>query len=125
MKWASIVLLLGVFIANDGANWLAGPYSAAANFYMLQGVWVAILSAFAVAIFLEARRSIWRSLGVAAMTISIIEALEIPGCRLFVADISKVHGNICDAVTGLPISAVTVCIEVFIVAWIVGSELRE
>ena len=104
---------------------MAGRYSVPATFYMLQGAWVAVLSGLLLAVVAAQKKTLWRDLALGALAISILEGVEIPACRLFVVDISKIHGNICDAVTGLPISAVTICIEVFFLAWLVGSYLRE
>jgi hypothetical protein len=124
LKWLSVLLLIGVFVANDGAYLLSGPYSVAATFYMLQGAWTALLSGLLLMLFCEAKPSLWKNLGIAAMSISLLEALEIPACRLFIVDISKVRGNLCDA-WGFPISSVTLTLEVLILAWLVGSYWRE
>lgn len=129
MKTVAAVLLLGVFIANDTANWIAQAtgYSPAAVFYMLQGAWVAVLSGCVLVFMLAAKPSLSRSLGIAAAGISMFEGAMIPAFRIAVSDISAVPRgtNLGDHVTGLPISAVTLTLELMILAWIVGSSLRK
>lgn len=129
MKVVAAVLLLGVFIANDTANWIAQAtgYSPAAVFYMLQGAWVVILSGCILVFMLAAKPSFWRSLGIAAVGISMAEGAMIPACRLAVTDISAVPRgtNMCDFVTGLPVSATTLTLELMILAWIVGASFRR
>lgn len=126
MKGFAVLLIVGVFFAHDGANWLAegSRFSPAAVFYMLQGIWTALLSALLLALVWAAKPSIWRSLCIAALVISIVEGLQIPACRFFVDDIyalAKSGMNTCDYVTRLPVSAVTISLELIALCVIVGT----
>jgi len=125
MRALAIALLVGVFVAHDTANWLGenSKFSPAAWFYMLQGAWTALLSACVLGLLYVAKPSVWRSLAVAAMGISIVAGLMVPVCRLAVADINAVPRGVslCNHVTGLPIGAAILCVEVFVVCWIIGQ----
>ena len=129
MKAVALVLLFGVFIAHDTANWIAEVtgYSPAAVFYMEQGTWTVILSSCLLVFVLTQKASLWRTLGLAAIGISIVEGSMIPVCRLAVSDISLVPRgtNLCDYVTGLPVSATLLTVEIMIVCWIIGTFYRN
>jgi len=116
MRALALALLLGVFLAHDSANLIAEgtKYSPAAVFYMLQGAWSAMLAACLLLFILNEHPSIWRRVAVAAMGIAIFEGLEIPVCRLLVDDIMNVPSRttMCNYVTGLPVSQVTLSLEI-------------
>jgi len=124
----AILLIVGVFLAHDGANWLAEGtrFTPAAVFYMLQGTWSALLSGCLLLILAAAVPSVWRSIAIAALSVSVVEGLMIPACRLAVWDIKAVPRgtNLCDYATGLPIGSVALCLEVLAICWIVGSVAR-
>lgn len=124
MRWLAILLVVGVFVAHDAANWLSEGtrFSPGWVFYMLQGVWSALLSACLLIFFISAKPSLWRSLGIAGLAISIIEGAMVVGCALLVDDIYAVPRGttLCHYATGLPIGSAITCLEVFILAWIVG-----
>ena len=125
MRPIAILLVVGVFLAHDGANWLADGtrFTPAAAFYMLHGAWEAVLSAMLLALGLwTVRASIWRDLSVAALVVSIIEALQLPACRFAIDDMKSVPRgmSLCDYATGLPVHAVLLTMEVFVVFCIIG-----
>jgi len=105
----AIVLLLGVFIAFDGANWLAdgSRFTPAAMYYMLQGAWGALLAGCLFVAILAQKASLWRNLGLLAMGIGMLEGTQATVCRLAVKDIGAVPRgtNLCDFVTGWPLGA--------------------
>lgn len=129
MRATAIILVVGVFLAHDGANWLSDGtrFSPAAMFYMLHGAWEAALSAGFLLILAIAKASIWRDLAIAALVISIIEGAQMVACRYAVTDINAVPRgtNLCDFSTGLPIGAVSLTMEVLALAWIIGSWVRN
>lgn len=108
MKWISLVLIVGVFIAHDTANWLATPqFSPGRVFYMLQGAWSALLSAVLMLFISMQRQSVWRDLALVALGISIIEGMEMPVCMLAVDSAKVPRGtNLCDYAAGFPIGYV-------------------
>ena len=129
MRAMAIVLAVGVFIAHDGANWLSsqiGIYPWAA-FFMLQGVWTVVLSVCLVLFIYRAIPSFERTLALVALGISIFEGFQIPACGIFVTDFALIPRgvNVCDYVTGLPVTSVTLTLEVLIMAWLIGSYLRR
>lgn len=120
MKWIACLLLLGVTIRHNAANWLAeSSFTPAAWFYMLGGLWEATLCAVLLWVLLAAKDSVYRNLALAAMAIGILEGLQVTGCRLLVADISKVPRgtSLCDWVSGLPIGAAMVSTYVLIICY--------
>lgn len=129
MRLVAIILIVGVFLVHDGANWLAdgSRFTPAAVFYMLHGAWGAVLSAALLLVLVAATASVWRDLAIAALVISIIEGLQIPACRLAVSDIKAVPRgmSLCDHVTGLPVHAVLLTLEMLALCWIIGSWLRN
>ena len=130
MKAVALVLLFGVFIAHDTANWIAEgtSYTAAAIFYMEQGAWTVVLSGCLLVFVLTQKPSLWRTLGFAAIGISMVEGLMIPIFRFAAGpDISAkpVGMNLADYVTGLPVSATLLTLEVMVVCWIIGAFFRN
>ena len=128
MRWMALVLAVGVFASHDTAHWLSAHSSRGAGewFYMEQGAWTALLSGVLLVFFAAAVASIWRTIAMAALSISILEGLEMPLCMALVNPRNVPEGSsLCDAATGLPVSATTVCLEVFILAWLIGSYLRR
>lgn len=129
MKGVAIVLIVGVFLAHDGANWLGelSGFTPAATFYMLHGVWGATLSALLLMVLWAAHESFWRDLAMAAVTISIVEGLLIPVCRLATDDIRAVPRgtSLCDYATGLPLHAVLLSIEVLLISVITGRWINK
>lgn len=127
MRTIAIVLLLGVFLAHDAANWLSGHsrFTPPAVFYMLQGAWSVVLSSVLLMLFWMATASIWRTLCIAAMVISIVEGLQVAVCRLAVDDIGSVPQgmNLCDYVTGIPVGTITTILYLVILAWLIGGWL--
>lgn len=120
MKWIACLLLLGVTLRHNGANWLAeSSFTPAAWFYMLGGLWEVALCAVLMWVLLAAKFSIYRDLALFAMVIGILEGLQVTGCRLLVADISKVPrgASLCDWTTGLPIGATMVSAYVLILCY--------
>lgn len=125
MRAVAILLLLGVFVAHDTANWLSehSRFTPPAIFYMLQGAWSVVLSCIVLMFFWAARKCIWRTLAIAAMVISICEGLQVTGCRFMVKDIWNVPPgtNMCDYATGLPVGTVATILYLVILAWVIGG----
>lgn len=127
MRFLAAILLIGVFVRHDSAKWLAGDhYSVAAVFYMLGGAWEVILCATVLLFTFAMHPSLWKSLIQAAMLIGIVEAVQMPVCRLLVTDIRSVPAgmSLCDHVTGLPIGIAVVSIYFLILIWSLGRALR-
>jgi hypothetical protein len=129
MRAVAIGLVVGVFLAHHGANWLSdgSTFTPAAVFYMLQGVWEATLSALLLTVLAAAKASLWRDLALAALAISIIEGVQMPACRLAITDIKAVPRGVslCDHATNLPVNAVLLTLEVLALCWIIGAWVRN
>lgn len=129
MKYAAVTLIVGVFAVNFGYRWMAEGtrFSQAAMFYMLSGVWTAILSAIVFLFACGQKRGFWRWLVLSAMAISILEGLENSACRFLIMDIKAVptNVNLCDYVTGLPVTAVSVGLYLIFISWGAGHELKR
>ena len=128
MKAIASLLLLGVFIRHDAVTWIASTVgmTPAAIFYILGGIWEAILCAVLLMIFWVAKKSIWRNLAIAAMLIGILEATQVSVCRMAISDIRAVPQgtNLCDFVSGLPIGISLTCLYFLILCWSVGHATR-
>lgn len=127
MKVIAFALLVGVFIRHSGHTWLSGSgYSPAAVFYMLGGLWEALLCALGAALVYGARRTVWSGVALAALTIGALEGLQVTGCRLAIADIRAVPSgaNLCDYATGLPVGAVAFSLYLIVIAWHVGRGIN-
>lgn len=127
MKLIAFALLVGVFLRHSGHHWLASDgYSPAAVFYMLGGLWEALLCAVGAAVAYGYRASIWRAVALSALVIGALEGLQVTGCRLAVSDIRAVPkgANLCDYATGLPVGAVAFSLYVIVIAWTVGRAMR-
>ncbi len=129
MRAIAIVLVVGVFLAHDAANWIAdgSRFTPAAVFYMLHGAWEATLSALLLAVLVVVKASMWRDLAVAALVISIVEALQMTACRLAISDIKAVPRGVslCDYATGLPVHGVLLTLEVFAIFFIMGAWVNK
>jgi hypothetical protein len=115
-EWLGSILLIGVFGRHD-LTWLPG-YSPAGWFYILGGIWEMILCA-TLLLFLRS------PLAVAALWIGILEGAQISTCRLLTTDIHQVKGNLCDALTNLPIGATMTALYVLIICWAIGKAWRN
>ena len=128
MKIAAFTLILGVFVANFLYRHLAEGtrFSHAAMYYMLSGLWIAVLSAFLFLVFSSQRPGFWRWLGMFAMFVSVSESLQTSVCRFAVADIKAVPANVnlCDYVTGLPVGASMVALYLLIIVWRARHALK-
>ncbi len=117
MKWLGSILLVGVFIRHNTA-WSLPGYSPQAWFYILGGFWEMLLC-------LVILTKVTEPLAIAAMWIGILEGAQVSVCRLLTSDITKVQGNLCDSLTGLPIGATMTALYLLIVCWAIGKEWRK
>jgi len=128
VKWIAFVLLLGVFIRHNTYNFLAEQTHLPPQtiFYLLGGLWEAVLCSALLMIFWAMRSGIWKNLAVAAMLIGILEGLQVFVCRLCVKDIYAVPPgtNLCDYVSGLPVGVSLTCLYFLILCWSVGHATR-
>lgn len=128
MKWLAILLLLGVFIRHDAANWLAGSISPAGWFFLLGGLWEALLCTLLLAVVLQ-QPGPWRALSVAALVIGIVEALQMSVCRLVISpaayEAMPNGSNICDYLLGFQLGAPIVAFELFVVCVALGLSWRS
>ena len=129
MRALAIVLLLGVFVRHDTANWLADEsrFSAAAWFYMLGGAWEVMLCGLLLWAVMGYPSSLWRNLAAAALMIGISEGAQIAGCRLAVDNIVAIPPgiNMCDYVVGMPVGAVMTSLYLLLICWQIGRAFRD
>ena len=117
MKWLGPILLIGVFLRHNTAMWLPG-YSPQAWFYILGGLWEIVLCA-APLTFVRA------PIAVVALWIGILEGAQVSTCRLLTSDITKVQGNLCDSLTGLPIGATMTGLYVILIAVTIARHWKR
>jgi hypothetical protein len=124
--WIAVVLVVGVFLAHHSSNWLAAgsSFTPSAVFYMMQGLGSATLAALLLHYVLKEAPSYWRRISIVALGIWLIESLQLPLCRIAVADISKVpreqRTNLCDFVVGFPIGDVLMISEIVVLVVVLG-----
>src|SRR5258707_12817845 len=75
MKWLGPILLVGVFLRHDTAQWLPG-YNPGAWFYILGGAWEVILCSALLLTFHAI------PLLTAALWIGVFEGRQVSVCRL-------------------------------------------
>lgn len=126
MNWIGALLLILVALRHHTSQVLAQslPISAPGIFYIQGGLWEALLCGV-VAVFLWGQRvTIWRQMGLAAMAIGIIEGLQMSACRSLVVSMADVPKgvNICDHVTGKPVAATLMWLEIFMVCALLGRK---
>ena len=128
MKALAFVLLLGVFIRHDSANWLASitGLTPAAMFYILGGLWEFTLCSLLLFMVLGYPYTLWRGLASAGLVIGVLEGFQIFACRLAIADIGAVPmgANLCDFSTGFPVGAVMTSLYLFMICWHFGRAYR-
>lgn len=126
MRVIAALLVIGVFLRHNSAKWLAGDFTPQAIFYMLGGVWEAILCATVLVFTAAMRPSIWRFVMQAAMVIGILEAVQMPVCRLMISDIRAVPPgmSLCDFVAGFPIGISIVAVYFLVIVWSIGRHVR-
>lgn len=108
MKWLAAILLVGVGLRHAGASWLAPMFgvSVPGTFYVLGGMWEALLCLTVMVLLSTQRRSPWRGLALGAMAVGFIEGALMAACRLAsgISLGSKPRDmNLCDWVIGVPI----------------------
>ena len=111
MQWLAVALFLGVAIRHAGASWLAPTFGVTVPgaFYVLGGLWEALLCLAVMALLSTQRPSRWRGLALGAMAIGAIEGALMGACRLAAGTTlgSKPRDmNLCDWVTGIPVGPV-------------------
>lgn len=128
MKFAAIILLIGVVVRHYGIFWLSDltGFSSQAIIYILSGLWEFVLCGILLFIAYGYRWSIWRGLACSALLIGMVEGLMQSGCRLAVKDVRAAKGaNLCDYATGLPVGAVVASLAIVMIAWHFGRLVRE
>jgi hypothetical protein len=119
MRWLGPILLIGVFLRHDTALWLPNWYTPAAWFYVLGSLWEIALCAVLLS-FLRVS-----SLATVALWIGILESGQAATCRLLTSDITKVKGNLCDSLTGLPIGATMTALYVILIAVTIARHWKR
>jgi hypothetical protein len=117
---------MGVFLRHDTAftvsqmtGWTPGGV-----FYVAGALWEMLLCAVVLFfVWASYRESLWRSLGIAAAIIGIVEAAMSAGCQMAINGRPPPNMTQCDYVTGLPVFALSMGIEVAVLFWIVGSSV--
>ena len=129
MSRVAVILIIGVFLRHDAANWLASGsrLSPAAWHYILGGAWEVMLCALLLWVVYGYRWSVWRGIASTALVIGMLEGMQISACRLAVDDIRAVPVgmNLCDFRLGLPVGAVMTSLYLIMLAWQVGRAIRE
>lgn len=118
------VILLGMVIVThfgyDLLSQVTGIHRAV-WFYVLMGLWTALLCAFVMYLLWARRKEAAITVVFAAMGIGIIEGLQML-CLLagYVPD----GINACDHVTGLPVTATTISLYCIYLSWSLAKNAR-
>lgn len=126
MRFIASILLLGAFVRHDAAGILAPIFglTPAWMFYILSGIWEALLCSVILVLALQMRFSIWRQFIVSAMWIGIIEATEIPVCSVAAGFKNDTGGlNLCDYAFGFPFGKVVMVLYFLVLVWNIGRWL--
>lgn len=113
----------------------AGPYiKGAAGIgqagwgYIGQHVLIVVLAAALVPLLLNLTRTLDRDVALAAAVVAMLESIQPPPCRLLIGPhLASVPAgvNLCDHVTGWPITSVMYGVELLVVVAIVFAKRRR
>ena len=118
MKWLGSLLLVGVFVRHNTSMWLPG-YSPAAWFYVLGGLWEAVLCAVLLGF-------VRGPLAIVSLWIGITEGSQVAVCRLLTKDIDAVHGqNLCDALLGFPLGPWLTGLYIILIAVVTARQWKR
>jgi len=121
MVWVAGVLLLAIAARHFGAASLAPMFGLPPQgmFHVLGGALEVVVCGVIGVLLLTQRPSRARRLAHSAVAVGMVEGAQIVGCRLAIPDLSLVPrgANLCDHVTGLPVSATVVSLYVVILCW--------
>lgn len=127
MKPLAILLLVGVFIRHGSAGWLADltSFPVKGIFYILGGMWEAILCVALLRFIILERETLWVRLAMLACVAGAIEGLQMAVCRTLTPDISAVPvgENLCWQFTNpVPVGIVLYVCYFFAAMWIIGGR---
>lgn len=127
-RWMAVALTVGVFAVHDSPNWLSritGLYPWAIYFMTVAGGGTMFLAACLFILIFMAPPSFERLLCLVALGIWIFEGAMIPVCGIASGFTSTpgVGVNLCDYVTGWPVTKVTVGLEVAIIGALLLTEM--
>lgn len=127
MRWLACALLLGVCIRHFSNHWFNSYLGVKWWFYVMGGLWEALLCSVLAAVVWQAKETKWRWAALYALMIGISEALQMAICRVLIFDISKmpIGTNTCDFVTGLQMTATINTLYLLIGALLLGVMWRE
>lgn len=129
MKWLSALLLLGVCVRHFTAHNIGAQtyLNARGWFYVMGGLWEAMLCGILLMLVLEAQKSPYRLIAAFALIVGMAEAMQMSVCRALVVDMKTIPigANICDHVAGLPVTATINTLYLLILAVLIGVQIRE
>lgn len=122
MAWLASILLLAAAFKNAGASWLAPIFGlpVPGMFYVLCGLWEAVLCIAVILLLQTQPRSRWRGVALSAAVIGLIDGVLMAACRLAAGTsiASKPRDmDLCDWVTGLPVGSVLLGMYVLILCY--------
>lgn len=122
--WALLLILVALRHHTSQVLALSLPISAPGIFYIQGGLWEALLCGVIAAFLWNQEPSFWKRAGLAAMAVGIIEGLQMSVCRSLVVSMADVPKgvNICDHVTGKPVAATLMWLEIFMVCVLLGRK---
>lgn len=127
MKWFAYLLLIGVMFRHFTHDWLGSQTYLGPKgwFYMMGGIWEIFLCSALFMVVWNQTKTIWRWVALYALGIGICAATQIAVCRALVFDISKVKGNTCDFITGMPVTSTFNVLCLMVGAILLGVMWRE
>ena len=128
MKAFASLLLVGVLARHFSYQAIgANTYLGARGWhYVMGGLWEILLCAALALVIWETKKSAWKWIALYALGVAMIESLQASLCRIAITNMSSVPkgANICDFVTGFPITATVNTLYLMMLALIVGAILR-
>jgi hypothetical protein len=114
------MLLVGVFVANYTWRWIAvgTRFTEWATWYMLQGLWIALLCCILASLLYEKPKCITRNVAIGACVIGGVEGAQHALFRFLIDDPKTIPRGVdlADHVTGLPISTTLLTMYTLIIS---------
>lgn len=122
-KYLAILLLIAVYLRHNTSYWISdlSGMSPRGVFYVLGGLWEALLAGVIVVLAYQKKSAWWHLLAFACF-IAIIEGLQMSACRIIGNSGPR---NICDSVSGLPIGATLTSLYTFNVCYFSGVDVMK
>lgn len=123
------MLIVSVFVRHFTAHSIGSQtyLNPRGWFYVMGGLWEALLCAVIGLMFWQTKDRVAKVVGLLAMAIGIVEAIQMVIARSLVYDMKTIpiNKNVLDHLSGLQLSAVLVTLYLFIFGWLIYKNRKQ